>query len=84
VEKSHFAANRDDCKGMGGRETLLGYDLKQIQGPPRGISGHLRRFRGANLSEPERETAALTRLIETPGIAPARRVRFFSKFAATP
>jgi hypothetical protein len=29
VEKSHFAANRDDCNGMGRREALLGYDLKQ-------------------------------------------------------
>ena len=29
VEKSHFAANRDDCNGTGRRETLLGYDLKQ-------------------------------------------------------
>jgi hypothetical protein len=29
TEKSHFAANRDDCNGMGQRETLLGYDLKQ-------------------------------------------------------
>jgi len=28
-EKSHFAANRDDCDGMGKREALLGYDLKQ-------------------------------------------------------
>jgi hypothetical protein len=28
-EKSHFAANRDDCNGMGKREALLGYDLKQ-------------------------------------------------------
>lgn len=29
TEKSHFAANRDDCNGMGKREALLGYDLKQ-------------------------------------------------------
>jgi hypothetical protein len=29
AEKSHFAANRDDCNSMGRRETLLGYDLKQ-------------------------------------------------------
>jgi hypothetical protein len=29
AEKSHFAANRDDCNGMGRREALLGYDLKQ-------------------------------------------------------
>ena len=29
TEKSHFAANRDDCNGMGRREDLLGYDLKQ-------------------------------------------------------
>jgi hypothetical protein len=29
AEKSHFAANRDDCNGMGKREALLGYDLKQ-------------------------------------------------------
>jgi hypothetical protein len=29
TEKSHFAANRDDCSGMGKREALLGYDLKQ-------------------------------------------------------
>ena len=28
-EKSHFAANRDDCNSMGKREALLGYDLKQ-------------------------------------------------------
>ncbi len=28
TEKSHFAANRDDCNGMGKREALLGYDLK--------------------------------------------------------
>lgn len=28
-EKSHFAANRDDCNGMDEREALLGYDLKQ-------------------------------------------------------
>jgi hypothetical protein len=28
-EKSHFAANRDDCNGVGKREALLGYDLKQ-------------------------------------------------------
>jgi hypothetical protein len=28
-EKSHFAANRDDCNSMGEREALLGYDLKQ-------------------------------------------------------
>ena len=29
TEKSHFAANKDDCNGMGKREALLGYDLKQ-------------------------------------------------------
>jgi hypothetical protein len=29
AEKSHFAANKDDCNGMGKREALLGYDLKQ-------------------------------------------------------
>ena len=29
AEKSHFATNRDDCNGMGKREALLGYDLKQ-------------------------------------------------------
>jgi hypothetical protein len=29
TEKSHFAANRDDCNSMGKREALLGYDLKQ-------------------------------------------------------
>ncbi len=29
TEKSHFAANREDCNGMGKREALLGYDLKQ-------------------------------------------------------
>ena len=29
TEKSHFAANRDDCNNMGKREALLGYDLKQ-------------------------------------------------------
>jgi hypothetical protein len=29
AEKSHFAANRDDCNGMGKREALLGYDLKE-------------------------------------------------------
>lgn len=28
-EKSHFAANRDDCNNMGKREALLSYDLKQ-------------------------------------------------------
>ncbi len=28
AEKSHFAANRDDCNGMGKREALLGYDLR--------------------------------------------------------
>jgi len=28
-EKAHFAANDDACKGMGRREALLGYDLKQ-------------------------------------------------------
>jgi hypothetical protein len=28
AERSHFAANRDDCNGMGKKETLLGYDLK--------------------------------------------------------
>jgi hypothetical protein len=28
TEKSHFAANREDCNGMGRREALLGYDLK--------------------------------------------------------
>jgi hypothetical protein len=29
TEKSHFAANRDDCNAMGKREALLGYDLRQ-------------------------------------------------------
>jgi hypothetical protein len=29
AEKSHFAANAEDCNGMGKREALLGYDLKQ-------------------------------------------------------
>ena len=29
TEKSHFAANGEDCNGMGKREALLGYDLKQ-------------------------------------------------------
>jgi hypothetical protein len=29
TEKSGFAANRDDCNGMGKREALPGYDLKQ-------------------------------------------------------
>jgi hypothetical protein len=29
TEKSHFAANKDDCNGMGKREALLGYNLKQ-------------------------------------------------------
>ena len=29
AEKSHFAANKDDCNGMGKKEALLGYDLKQ-------------------------------------------------------
>jgi hypothetical protein len=29
TEKSHFAANKDDCNSMGKREALLGYDLKQ-------------------------------------------------------
>jgi hypothetical protein len=29
TEKSHFAANRDDCNSMGEREALLCYDLKQ-------------------------------------------------------
>jgi hypothetical protein len=28
TEKSHFAANTEDCNGMGKREALLGYDLK--------------------------------------------------------
>ncbi|RXH54142.1 hypothetical protein [Granulicella sibirica] len=28
-EKSHFAANQEDCNGMGKNEALLGYDLKQ-------------------------------------------------------
>jgi hypothetical protein len=28
-EKSHFAANKEDCNSMGKREALLGYDLKQ-------------------------------------------------------
>jgi hypothetical protein len=28
TEKSHFAANRDDCNGMGKREAFLGYGLK--------------------------------------------------------
>ena len=28
-EKSHFAANGEDCNGMGKREALLGYDLKR-------------------------------------------------------
>jgi len=28
TEKSHFAANAEDCNGMGKREALLGYDLK--------------------------------------------------------
>jgi hypothetical protein len=28
-EKSHFAANEEACNGMGRREALLGYDLKQ-------------------------------------------------------
>jgi hypothetical protein len=28
-EKSHFAADSDDCNNMGKREALLGYDLKQ-------------------------------------------------------
>jgi hypothetical protein len=28
TEKSHFAANKDDCNGMGKKEALLGYDLK--------------------------------------------------------
>jgi hypothetical protein len=28
-EKSHFAANNDDCNNMGKQEALLGYDLKQ-------------------------------------------------------
>jgi hypothetical protein len=27
AEKSHFASNREDCRGMGNREALLGYDL---------------------------------------------------------
>jgi hypothetical protein len=27
-EKSHFAANKEDCNGMGKKEALLGYDLK--------------------------------------------------------
>jgi hypothetical protein len=29
AEKSHFAANGEDCNHMGKREALLGYDLKQ-------------------------------------------------------
>jgi hypothetical protein len=29
AEKSHFAANEDECNGMGQREALLGYDLKR-------------------------------------------------------
>jgi hypothetical protein len=29
AEKSHFAANREDCGGMGKKESLLGYDLTQ-------------------------------------------------------
>jgi len=29
TEKSHFAANKEDCNGMGKKEALLGYDLKQ-------------------------------------------------------
>ena len=29
TDKSHFAANKEDCNGMGKREALLGYDLKQ-------------------------------------------------------
>jgi hypothetical protein len=29
TEKSHFAANTEDCNGMGKREALLGYDLKK-------------------------------------------------------
>jgi hypothetical protein len=29
TEKSHYASNKDDCNGMGKREALLGYDLKQ-------------------------------------------------------
>jgi len=29
AEHSHFAANTEDCNGMGKREALLGYDLKQ-------------------------------------------------------
>jgi hypothetical protein len=29
TEKSHFAANSDACNGMGKREALLGYVLKQ-------------------------------------------------------
>jgi hypothetical protein len=29
TEKSHFAANGEDCDPMGKREALLGYDLKQ-------------------------------------------------------
>jgi hypothetical protein len=29
TEKSHFAANNEDCNGMGKKEALLGYDLKQ-------------------------------------------------------
>jgi hypothetical protein len=29
ADKSHFAANREDCNGQGKKESLLGYDLKQ-------------------------------------------------------
>jgi hypothetical protein len=29
TEKSHFAANNEDCGGFGKSEGLLGYDLKQ-------------------------------------------------------
>jgi hypothetical protein len=29
AEKSHFAANKEDCNGMGKKESLLGYDSKQ-------------------------------------------------------
>jgi hypothetical protein len=29
IEKSHFAANSEDCASMGKKEALLGYDLKQ-------------------------------------------------------
>jgi hypothetical protein len=29
TEKSHFASNKENCDGMGKKEALLGYDLKQ-------------------------------------------------------